>query len=59
MNKIIIAFTILLIIFISAIGLPGFVKAQYYGCTSHSYERCNGNSLYWYDSCGNQQDLAQ
>ena len=25
-------------------------------CTNHSYQRCSGNNLYWYDSCGNQQD---
>jgi len=23
-------------------------------CTQNSYQRCIGNSLYWYDSCGNQ-----
>ena len=28
-------------------------------CTYHAYERCTGNSLYWYDSCGNQQGLDQ
>ena len=25
-------------------------------CSTHSYQQCNGNYLYWYDSCGNQQD---
>jgi hypothetical protein len=25
-------------------------------CTDHSYQQCSGNYLYWYDSCGNQQD---
>jgi len=25
-------------------------------CTAHSYQQCNGNNLYWYDSCGNQQE---
>jgi len=24
-------------------------------CTQNSYQRCSGNYLYWYDSCGNQQ----
>lgn len=34
------------------------VLAQYYYgyCTNHSYQQCNGNYLYWYDSCGHQQD---
>jgi uncharacterized repeat protein (TIGR01451 family) len=25
-------------------------------CSTHSYQQCNGSYLYWYDSCGNQQD---
>jgi hypothetical protein len=25
-------------------------------CTYHSYQQCIGNYLYWYDSCGTQQD---
>ncbi len=28
-------------------------------CTYHSYQRCIGNSIYWFDSCGIQQDLFQ
>ncbi len=28
-------------------------------CAYHSYQQCSGNNLYWYDSCGNQQDLIQ
>jgi len=28
-------------------------------CTQNSYQRCNGNNLYWYDSCGNQGNQAQ
>jgi hypothetical protein len=28
-------------------------------CSYHSYLRCSGNSLYWYDSCGAQQDFYQ
>ncbi|MCX6723539.1 MAG: hypothetical protein NT094_05800 [Candidatus Staskawiczbacteria bacterium] len=49
----------ILMLFISALILPGTVQAQYYGCTNHSYQRCVGNNIYWYDSCGTQQDLAQ
>jgi len=30
-----------------------------FACTYHSYQQCVGNSLYWYDSCGNMQDIAQ
>ena len=25
-------------------------------CGSHSYQKCSGNYLYWYDSCGTRQD---
>jgi len=28
-------------------------------CGYHSYEQCSGNNLYWYNSCGIQQDLIQ
>ena len=28
-------------------------------CTQNSQQRCNGNNLYWYDSCGNQGNLIQ
>lgn len=28
-------------------------------CTSHYNQRCVGSSVYWYDSCGNQQELYQ
>ena len=28
-------------------------------CTQNSYQRCSGNYLYWYDSCGNQQSSSQ
>lgn len=43
-----------------AIVLPGFANAQYnsYGnCTYHAYKLCVGSNIYWYDSCGTQQDL--
>ena len=33
-----------------------YVNQNYNNCTYHSYERCVGNYLYWYDSCGNQED---
>ena len=54
--------TIFLICFlvVMAFVLPTFANAQYYTglCTYHSYQRCSGSYLYWYDSCGNQQDVA-
>lgn len=28
-------------------------------CFSHSYQKCSGNSVYWFDSCNNKQDLYQ
>ncbi len=28
-------------------------------CTSHSYQQCLNNGVYWFDSCGNQQELSQ
>ncbi|MBI1866231.1 MAG: PKD domain-containing protein, partial [Candidatus Staskawiczbacteria bacterium] len=28
-------------------------------CTANATQRCIGNSIYWYDSCGNQQGLIQ
>ena len=28
-------------------------------CFSHTTTRCVGTNVYWYDSCGNQQELAQ
>ena len=44
--------------FVFALIMPGIVQAQY-GCTSNYQQRCLGNYLYWYDSCGNQQNIAQ
>lgn len=46
-------------------GCTGSYNSNYnYGynyntCTFHAFQRCTGSYLYWYDSCGNQQDLAQ
>lgn len=28
-------------------------------CISHNFQKCVGNSVFWYDSCGNQQDVYQ
>lgn len=48
-----------LLIFTAIIFSAGFVSAQYPNCTYHAYQLCAGNNIYWYDSCGSQQDLAQ
>lgn len=36
-----------------------FSASTVFACIYHTYQQCNGNYLYWYDSCGNQQDLIQ
>ena len=42
------------------VSVPSISGAYYTGlCLPHSYQMCNGNNLYWYDSCGNQQDISQ
>ncbi|MCX6718355.1 MAG: hypothetical protein NTY81_01990 [Candidatus Staskawiczbacteria bacterium] len=54
-----------IMLFASAFVLAGTAQAQYYynygvpsgSCTYHAYKLCSGNSIYWYDSCQNQQDL--
>ena len=28
-------------------------------CTGNSYKQCSGNSIYWYDSCGNRQNFVE
>jgi len=58
MNKLIITGIFLSMMFVLALTMPGTVHAQY-GCTSNYQERCSGSNLYWYDSCGNQQNLIQ
>jgi hypothetical protein len=30
-----------------------------FGCNNHAYVDCVGNNIYWYDSCGNREDLFQ
>lgn len=55
---------------LSAVFLTAsFAQGQYYNnynnynnygnCTYHAYRLCAGNNVYWYDSCGSQQDLFQ
>lgn len=44
-------------------GLTQNANAQYYNynsaCIANSYQACSDNSLYWYDSCGNRQNVIQ
>lgn len=57
-NKLIVAGIFLPMMFVLALTTHGVVQAQYNNCTYHAYRLCVGNNnLYWYDSCGNQQDL--
>lgn len=59
-NKTIFWGIILSIMLILSLVIPAKTEAYYNGlCLSHSYQSCTNNGLYWYDSCGNQQDLAQ
>ena len=59
-NKLLISGVFMLMLLVLVFVAPNIAQAQYNGnCTYHSSERCVGNSLYWYDSCGNQQDVAQ
>lgn len=55
MNKIYLAgFFALFIVLFGAISGGGI-----FACIYHAYQQCNGNYLYWYDSCGNQQETIQ
>lgn len=50
------------IIMLSGIFSVTFASAGCYNnnnCTYHAYKLCSGNNVYWFDSCGNQQDLIQ
>lgn len=48
---------------LSLVAIFGFVDSVFagigYGCVNHYDVRCAGNGVYWIDSCGIQQDLAQ
>ena len=35
------------------------IENNYPSCTYHAYKDCAGNSVYWFNSCGNSQDLFQ
>ncbi|MFA6190087.1 MAG: hypothetical protein WC711_01045 [Candidatus Staskawiczbacteria bacterium] len=56
-KKLVIGSIFLTAVFILAILIiPNIAQAQYYTglCTPNYQQRCVGNSMYWYDSCGNQ-----
>lgn len=49
-------------VILTAVFSANLALAQYYNynnCTYHAYRLCVGNNIYWYDSCGGQQDLFQ
>ena len=56
-----------LLVALFALSVAGFANAcascsgnnYYSNCTYHAYKDCVGNSVYWFNSCGNLQDLVQ
>jgi len=53
--------SILIIFLVLFFGFAGAVFAYNNSCgecVSHAYKLCSGNGIYWFDSCGNQEDLA-
>ncbi len=48
-------FVLLAILSFSMLVLAGVS----YACNYHAYRDCLASSIYWYDSCGNRQDLYQ
>ena len=51
MNK---TYLVVLAVFIGSIAV--LFAGNVFACNYHAYQQCQGNTLYWYDSCGNQQD---
>lgn len=37
----------------------GIVAQTYNYCNPHAYYECSGSVIFWFDSCGNKQDLKQ
>jgi len=60
-NKLIITGIFLSMMLILTLIAPVVAQAQYYLglCTPNYQQKCLSNNLYWYDSCGNQQGIAQ
>jgi len=58
-SKLVFAGIFLSIVVVLSLGTPIVAGAQYYygNCTYHAYRDCSGNNVYWYNSCGTQQDL--
>jgi len=48
-----------LLLFLTIILAGFFTASVVLACYSHSYKSCSGNYLYWYDSCGEQQEIAE
>ena len=52
----------IIIIALSLVFIGGILEVQAITCNScvcHADKKCVGNSVYWFDSCDNQQDLFQ
>ncbi|MSU60395.1 MAG: hypothetical protein EXS52_00565 [Candidatus Staskawiczbacteria bacterium] len=41
------------------LSCPVTVTQQISQCTNHLYQQCQNNAVYWYNSCGQQQDVFQ
>jgi len=52
---------IFLLVILAVLPTASFVFAQYYTglCVPHNSQQCSGSYLYWYNSCGSQEDLIQ
>lgn len=60
--KVIIFFCIIALAFfalpvLAGVDYPNY--SNYSNCVFHAYKDCLGNSVYWFDSCANPQDLIQ
>ena len=52
---------LIFLIILFSLSVAGSANAGVYqnNCTYHAYKDCLGNSVYWFNSCGNSQDLIQ
>ncbi|MCX6719551.1 MAG: hypothetical protein NTV36_00340, partial [Candidatus Staskawiczbacteria bacterium] len=47
------------VLFFVAVAPSKVEATNYPSCTSHASKKCANGNLYWFDSCGKQQELAQ
>lgn len=55
----ILAAVLLAVTFFAPQVQAGVSYPVYQNCNNHAYRDCVGNSVYWFNSCGNSQDLIQ